>query len=103
MKICKNAASILNACLKENCKYAIVLTYQKDSKEISMSLVDDTTKEEITNVDGVNIIFKNGAKEATKNWEIVEKDSKLSIQRKDKCCCDDHCEYACNKVTCDCE
>jgi hypothetical protein len=103
MKITENAAIILNICLNQYNKKAIKLKYLKDTKEISMSLMDNVDNFEVVNVDNVNIIFENDADKATKDWTIVEKDGKLSIQRKDKCCCDEYCEYACNKVKCDCE
>ena len=103
MIITDDAKKILEKVLIKYNKYAIVLTYDNKLKEISMALADKDSSLDIVTVNGINIVFKNGAFEATKNWTIIEEKHKLTIKRKDKCCCEDSCEYVCNKVTCECK
>lgn len=102
MTISKEASVLINETLKKYNKEVLAFKYIKSLEQMSVSILTKEEAIDFEELDGVLVKFIDEAKNATKNWSIVEENGKLTIQKKCKCCTDDCCEYVCNKITPEC-
>ncbi len=102
MTISKEASALINEFLKKCNKDVLAFNYNKEDEKLSISILTKAEAKDYILLDGVLVKFFNDAKEATLSWAIVEKNGKITINKKCKCCTDDCCEYVCNKVETKC-
>jgi len=81
MNISKEASVLINETLKKYNKEVLAFKYIKSLEQMSVSILTKEEAIDFEELDGVLVKFIDEAKNATKNWSIVEENGKLTIQK----------------------